>query len=149
MSTKSVIYLSRILIVFLLSLTFTACTEIGGAVRKVTYPPDFKYVSGEELRSNMQKLAYQLQLLDQSLTVDKDYQINQQLVVTILRDIERISTNLKAGEAGSNHPFLQDTMTEFANSVGQARISASLNPPRYYQAGRISGGCTNCHKVNR
>ena len=34
-------------------------------IRKVTYPPDFKYVSGQELRSRMDQLAYQLQLLDQ------------------------------------------------------------------------------------
>lgn len=131
-------------------LVIASCSEVASTVRKVTYPPDFKYVSGQELRSNMDKLAYNLQRLDLTLAdTSADQYEQQQQVLDILHDIERIGTNLRAGDAGSNHPFLQDYMSNFVQQVGEARIAAAQNPPHYYLAGRISGGCTNCHKVNR
>ena len=60
-----------------------------------------------------------------------------------------IAGSLQAGDAGSSHPFLQDDMAEFMDDVRQARMSAALTPARYYWAGRLSGGCMNCHRTNR
>jgi hypothetical protein len=40
-------------------------------------------------------------------------------------------------------------MQDFVAKVDQARVTASLEQPRYYFAGKVSGGCTSCHKVNR
>ena len=131
-------------------LAIGGCSDFAPVVREFTYPPDFKYVSGQELRSRMDQLAYQLQLLDQALVQsDSGQALQQQQVVETLRNIERIGASLQAGEAGSTHPFLQDFMSDFRNEVGQARTAASMDPPRYYLAGRIAGGCANCHKVNR
>ena len=48
-------------------LAIGGCSDFAPVVREFTYPPDFKYVSGQELRSRMDQLAYQLQLLDQAL----------------------------------------------------------------------------------
>ena len=131
-------------------LAFTGCSNLPALVRKVTYPPDFKYVSTDELRSRMSQMAFQLQLLDHALEESNIGQPDQQQnVLSALRNIERIGSSLQAGEEGSNHPFLQDYMNDFVNDVGQARSAASLIPPSYYYAGRIAGGCVNCHKVNR
>lgn len=131
-------------------LFITACADVARNVRKVTYPPDFKYVTTEELRSNMQRLAYQLQLLDEALADrDSDNAVQQGRIVETLRNIERIGSNLQAGRGGANHPFLEDMMPEFVTTVGQARLAADQNPPSYYWAGRVSGACLNCHKVNR
>ena len=49
----------RLLLAFCLSLN-SACSDFAAAVREITYPPDFKYVSGQELRSDMQRLAFEL-----------------------------------------------------------------------------------------
>jgi len=139
-------------IILLLStiLAVSGCSDTAALLRKVTYPPDFKYVSGEELRSHMQQLAFQLQLLDQALAENNTGQsTQQQQVLGTLRKIERIGSSLQAGEAGSNHPFLQDFIRDFVSDVEHARSAASLNPPRYYFAGRVAGGCVNCHKINR
>ena len=131
-------------------MVLAACSEVASTVRKVTYPPDFKYVSGQELRTNMDKLAYNLQQLDQALADSAVDQMQQQRqVLDVLRNIEKIGTGLRAGDAGSNHPFLQDYMSDFVQRVGEARIAAAQNPPHYYLAGRVSGGCISCHKVNR
>ncbi|MEX1032473.1 MAG: hypothetical protein WDZ30_03865 [Cellvibrionaceae bacterium] len=130
-------------------LAISACSELSSNVRKVTYPPDFKYVTGEELRSNMQQLAYHLQQLDEALAVEAPEQVEQQKVTATLREIERIGSRLQAGQGGANHPFLEDMMPEFVTTVGQARLRAAQNPPRYYWAGRVSGACLNCHTINR
>jgi len=124
--------------------------DITAMVRKVTYPPDFKYVTGDELRSSMKQLAYQVQLLDNALAEVDTEQFDQlQQVLSALRNIEKIGSGLQAGDTGTNHPFLQDFMRDFVSNVEKARLAASSSPPDYYFAGRVSGGCVNCHKVNR
>jgi len=139
-------------IILLLStvLVFSGCSDFAAVVRKVTYPPDFKYVTGEELRTRMDQMAYQLQFLDNALAENNSGQsTQQQQVLGALSNIERISVSLQAGDAGSSHPFLQDYMSEFVINVGRAKQAASLDSPSYYAAGRVAGGCINCHKVNR
>jgi len=130
----------------------SGCDDFTAVVRKATYPPDFKYVTGQELRSRMDELAYQLQRLNQALVDNESGQAKpdqQQQVLTILSNIERIGSSLQAGEAGSNHPFLQDYMKNFLSIVAQASNGASLNPPSYYFVGRIAGGCISCHRAHR
>jgi hypothetical protein len=140
----------RPLVLLALSLTLVSCNDVAGTFRQVTYPPGFTYVSREELSSRMHELGYELQQLDLALAPENQpLSEQQQQVVDILRNIERIAGGIQAGEAGSNHPFLQNDMAAFMATVAQARASAGLNPPRYYGAGQVSGGCTNCHQLNR
>ncbi len=47
-----------------------------------------------------------------------------------------------------HHVFLRDDMENFLLTVRTARMGAEANPPRYYQAGRVSGACLNCHRIN-
>ena len=124
--------------------------EFSAAVRKVTYPPDFKYVTAQELRSNMEQLALQMQLLDFALKPENsDKTLQQQQVLDALAKIQKVGVGLQAGDAGATHPFLQDMMTNFVDDIRRARTAASMEPPKYYLAGRVSGGCINCHKANR
>ena len=143
----------RLAVVAILSLSvLTGCADnpAFALIRQATYPPDFNYVSGEELRDSMSNLGYLMQRLDEILEPAESGQpVQQQEVIAVLGNIERIGTNLRAGEAGSNHPFLEDHMSDFVVNVGRARIQAMGNPPEYYLAGRVAGGCVNCHRVNR
>jgi hypothetical protein len=98
-----------------------------------------------------------MRLLDQALikqydqdghpTVDAESQ--RQKVLSALQNMATIASKLKAGDAGANHPFMQDHMQDFVAKIDKARVAASFEQPRYYFAGKISGGCTSCHKVNR
>lgn len=150
MNIQRTLTILRAVLLFSTVLAISGCSDFAAAVRKVTYPPDFKYVTGQELRSRMDQMAFQLQLLDQALAENNTGQpAQQQQVLGSLRNIERIAASLQAGDAGSSHPFLQDFMRDFVTNVEQARNSAALDPPSYYFAGRVAGGCVNCHKVNR
>ena len=128
----------------------SGCADSASTLRNFTYPSDFKYVSRVELRTTMGVLAHNLNRLNNTLAIDDPTQaIEQQQVQQILSDIENAAQQLDARSVGSNHPFLQDQMGRFVDDILQARIAASLNPPNYYYAGRIAGGCVNCHQVNR
>lgn len=132
-----------------LLLTLSGCNDFAAAVRQVTYPPDFRYVTDAELRSRMNMLAYQLQQLDGALAVSDPAVPDQEAVVDSLRQIERISSQLQAGDAGASHPFLENDMPAFVSQVNRALLAASQDPPRYYHAGRIVGACAGCHRINR
>ena len=126
------------------------CNNPTATVRKFTYPPDFKYVSDAELKSTMDVLAQQVVRLDAALAaVQQPQALDEGEVVRILAAIERTTQKLDARSVGSNHPFLEDYMARFDDTVQQARMAASLHPPNYYLAGRVAGACVNCHEVNR
>jgi hypothetical protein len=127
-------------------LLLTTCNAFG----QFSYPSDFSNVDGLELESPMQQLGFKLQQLDLALAAEHDERPDlEQHVGDILLEIERIGGNIQAGDMLSDHPYLQDDMANFLNDVRQARLATSRNQPRYYLAGRISGGCVNCHRANR
>ena len=131
------------------ALLLACSSDFAAAVRSVTYPPDFVYVSGDQLRTRMGNLGSRLAQLDNALVENEMRQPDQQEVLAILRDIEEIGSRLQASEAGASHPFLEDEMPRFVNDIARARMAASLDPPQYYLAGRVAGSCVNCHSVNR
>jgi hypothetical protein len=155
MNNKKVLWFSDIVVVIIVSLAIVSCSsQFTESMRKVTYPPGFKYVQPSELRSDMDKLAQQMLLLDEALNnADKPTQdgtkVQRQLVLQVLQNMGRTASKLIEGEAGGNHPFMQDHMQGFVAKIDKARTAASLKEPNYYYAGKVSGGCINCHKVNR
>lgn len=153
---NSIVTLSKTLLIITLNLfLLSACNnQFASSMRKVTYPPDFEYVTQDTLRSDMGKLSQQMLLLDNALIMQTEQgedasEIQRTKVLSALQNMAEIASKLKAGEAGANHPFMQDYMQNFAAKIDKAKVAASLAQPRYYFAGQVSGGCTNCHKVNR
>ena len=134
----------------LLTLAAAGCENIASATRQVTYPRDFQYVSEEELRSDMQRMAFQLQRLDTALAAAPAGESAQQdRVLEILDELRDVTSGLRTRGIGTNHPFLEDFMLDFRSDLQQARNSAARMPPSYYYAGRLAGGCMNCHRANR
>jgi hypothetical protein len=155
MNKKRVLWYASIVVLLMGSLTTVGCSsQFAKSMRKLTYPPGFKYTQPAELRSDMAKLAQQMLLLDEVLinpykqTQDGEEGQRKQ-VLQVLQNMGRIASTIMEGETGGNHPFIQEHMQDFVAVVDQARSAASLQEPNYYFAGKVSGGCTNCHKVNR
>jgi hypothetical protein len=137
------------------SIVLAGCSsQFAASMRKVTYAPDFKYTEQTVLRSDMGKLAQQMSLLEQALIepygeTPADIELQREQVLTSLRSMAAIASRLKTGSEGANHPFMEDYMQDFTSKIDKARVAASLAQPRYYFAGKVSGGCTSCHQVNR
>lgn len=129
--------------------TIVACNQDSGtAVSQGASPPAFETAEAEETRSNMAEMGHQLALLDRELTADEYNQIDQLEVVSILQAMELAGSSFESQEAAESHYFLQGELSQFLDSLTEARMAASDNPPRYYLAGRVAGGCTICHSVN-
>ena len=130
-------------------LFLTACTNSSGGFPSVANPPEFDFVDGDELRSGMHQLAFELQKLDLMLLSENDDQANDsQNVVTSLRNIERISGTIREGDINSQHPFLRRDMDMFLADVARAREDAMRGQTSFYLAGRVSGSCVSCHRAN-
>ena len=141
---------TRLLVLLAAIFFLTACSVNGNAFPQIANPPAFDYADGEELRSRMHQLAWELQQLDLALVTELDNNPAFQREVTdTLSNIERIAGYLQSGDISSRHTFLEDGMDRFLTDVRRARTDATLGSPRYYMAGRISGACVNCHNANR
>ena len=139
----------RFLAMLTLGLTISACSSGDGMFPQIANPPPFDYADGEELRSGMHQLAFELQRLDAALLpMDAQDTSTQSQVIDSLRNIERIAGRLREGDMSSRHTFLRDDMGNFLATVTRARMNAEANPGRYYMAGRVSGACVNCHQSN-
>ena len=146
--------MSRMVIVLSCAAMLSCTSQFATQMRKVTYPPDFVYTEKRDLRSGMAELAQQLVSLEYALIhmpentiAAKEAQRNN--VLYSLREMQRIASTLKASRTGANHPFMEDYMQEFIATVDKARGAASIENPRYYFAGKVSGACTSCHSINR
>ena len=141
-----------LIVVFIVSIVLAGCSL--SQMRKMTYPPDFNYIEPQTISNEMAKMAGEIALLDYALVPPENdtpeaKASQQRRVVTALSNIEKIASRLKSNDAGSNHPYMQDFMSDFVAKVDQARSAASLAEPRYYFAGKVAGACAACHKVNR
>lgn len=131
--------------IIITAFALSSCTSNDGGFPQIADAPPFDYADGEELRSRMHQLAFELQNLDRELAIEYDErQPDQSSVVDNLRNIDRIATSLQSGEIDEKHPFLAESMGKFLSDVERAEWDASRN--RYYMAGRIAGSCVSCHR---
>lgn len=122
-----------------------ACANVGEQVRKVTYPPGFKYVSQSEVRATMHDLMAHLRELDHSLAPP----IQQAAVIDALGKLEVGAQTLDPGPEGSTHSYLYEQLTQFLDRVRHSKMAASMVPPRYDPALKIVDECARCHVINR
>ncbi len=143
-------FLIRCFAVILSALLVSGCSSGNGGFPQIANPPPFDFADGEELRSGMHQLAFELQRLDAALMAQEmQDSFSQTEVVDSLRNIERIAGQLREGDMSSRHTFLRDDMASFLSTVSRARMNAEANPGRLYMAGRVSGACVNCHRANQ
>ena len=150
MSSKANGSIFRVAIPLIAALTLFGCNANSDSFPQIANPPPFDYIDGEELRSNMHQLAFELQQLDMALLdAYVDRPSFQRQIVDSIQNIERIGGYIQNTDLSTRHPFLIDDMDRFLSDVRRAKMDAERNVPRYYMAGRISGGCINCHSQNR
>ena len=137
-------------------LAFTSLVAIGcdtkllETVRKVTYPPDFNYISRDKLSGTMQQFAWYTTLLDNSLRdTSKVTEDQRQSTIDILRKMENLSLQLGSEDLSSNHDIISFNIDQFRNSIIQARIGLQQEPPNYYLVGSVSAYCLNCHRISK
>tara|TARA_B110000444_G_scaffold246018_1_gene267104 strand:- start:2787 stop:3239 length:453 start_codon:yes stop_codon:yes gene_type:complete len=130
--------------------TLAGCSTNSASFPGIANPPAFDYADGEQLRSSMHQLAFELQQLDMALLdAYVDRPSFQRQIVSSIQSIERIGSHVRETDLAIRHPFLRGDMDKFLSDMRRAKRDAERSVPRYYMAGRISGGCISCHNTNR
>lgn len=124
----------------------SGCADVGRTVRKVTYPPDFRYIPNKQVDSAMWQMAAAVRELDATLRNEAlGEPAKQQRVLALLDRMQATSDRLDSGARDTNHPLLDHKVPRLSADIQAARIAASDTPPRYVLAGSVSGACIYCH----
>ena len=144
-------FLTRLLVVFIVPVILLSCSN--GAletIRKVTYPPDFNYISKTKIKDTMHQFAWYSTLLDTSLNgVDSVSEEQRENAISILRKMEKLSNELGSEDLSSNHTLVTHNIDNFRRRIIDAREALQQTPPNYYLAGTVSGYCLSCHSQGK
>jgi hypothetical protein len=112
----------------------------------VTYPPDFHYITQQEVRTTMGSLAVEIATLDALLGSEAVANSeNRDAVIASLTRMRSLAGQLKKG-ARSNHPRIGANAPRLREDIESALDGARRLPvPDYYDAGRVVGSCNYCH----
>ena len=116
-------------------------------VRKVTYPSDFQYMEEKEVKQIMQKMGDSMHklavLVDDVPDTDKD---KQEKVIRELNKLDAYATKLSGGHRQTNQFVIAEHIQGFIGDLVNAKMRASLDPPRYDKARDIVNSCSRCHE---
>ncbi len=137
----------RFLILTIFCTVFVAsCAQI----RKVTYPDEFVYLESGDIQTRMHQMAghlAEIEFLLSTADASSDKTLHNSIVAQ-LDTMTRLARELGAESIGTNHLLLDAHMDRFLADVLLAREGAVLDPPNYYQVGKLTGSCGACHEFH-
>jgi hypothetical protein len=114
-------------------------------MRRFTYPPDFHFITREEITDTMTGLAYWIDELEEIMWRDDELTASdRERVVEILTEMRRLAFDLKSGTR-SNHPRIDRAAPWLQTDIERALGAARRDPPNYFYAGEVAGACEYCH----
>jgi hypothetical protein len=122
-----------------------ACAEQAAELRKHTYPPDFQYITQDQLQMTMWQLAALTHQLDAMAAQPEHLPAQRFELIQLLTQLERAADDLKAEGVPSNHPLLNAHLDDFRDDIRAARLDVSREPPSFRRASRLTGACVYCH----
>lgn len=120
----------------------SSCGNNARWLRQATYPPEFRYISDDEIESVMWRLAGRVHELEQrSDSAEPDVPA----LSALLDQVEAEARRLDARGGGSNHPYLQSKLQEFLKVVERAKLDLQRNPARIATVEDVWRACSGCH----
>lgn len=130
---------------FLLALQVLSCANFSAWVRQYTNPPTFHYITDEQLRSTMWRLAYHSRELRQLMTSPQETAAHRAEVSKNLRAMEQATIELNRTGWPTNHPLIDANRSNLLRDIKNAQEAVSREPPNFLLAGAVSGACSYCH----
>ena len=121
------------------------CSDIARSVRPYTYPPEFRYITREELRSSMQQLAFHVHQLHYLMRSNETMPQDRGEIIEHLRGMEQSAESLDHSGWPTNHPLIGMNLPNFRRDIKFARESLEREPPNYLIANTLTGACVYCH----
>ncbi len=133
-----------------IAVVVTGCSERAlETVRKVTYPPDFNYVSQKKLQGTMDQFAWYTQLLQKNLDNPQITPEQRLQTVQILKKMDELAAELGSQSLRSNHRQVSENIDAFRRDIAAAREGVLQNPPDYNKARVVPAYCLRCHSLGR
>jgi hypothetical protein len=121
------------------------CGGFSKWLRQYTYPPDFRYITPEELHSTMWQLAYHSRELHRLMRLFGNPEPYRGEIIEHLRGMERAAEKLDQSGWPTNHPLVDMNLANFRNDIRIARAAVEREPPNFLLASPLTGACVYCH----
>jgi hypothetical protein len=107
--------------------SLSACADFAGWVRKCTYPPTFHYITDEQLRSTMWRLAYHSRELREPMTSPEQVEAHRAEVLHHLEGMEHATLDWP-----TNHPLVDANRSTFLRDIKTARQAITREPGEFF-----------------
>jgi len=131
--------------VFFTYTAVSACADFSAWLRRYTYPPDFRYITSEQLRSSMWRLAHHVRELDRIMRDPETLPQHRGELAEHLHAMERATDDIDRSGWPSNHPLIDMNLATLRRDIAFARRGVESIPPNYVLAGSLAGACVYCH----
>lgn len=121
------------------------CAEGARRVRQYTYPPEFRFITREELTGAMQQLAFHMHQLHYLMRASETIEQNRGEMLAHLIGMDQAAARLDTSGWPTNHPLIDMNLADFRRDVRLARQAIEREPPNYLFAGTLAGACVYCH----
>ena len=139
--------LRRISSITLLAVIVIASTIGCETIRELTYPKDFTYIEDKEVEALMRRMGQSVGKLDQLVAEAKPSDTEQQQkIIAELNKLEAIATRLSGDHTQTNQFVIGDHIEGFMSDLGNAKMFASMTPPRYDRVNYVTNECAKCHQ---
>jgi hypothetical protein len=121
------------------------CARSGELVRSITYPPSIRYLSDQEVRTAMGRLAKDVVDLDALIHESPEVRTaNNDELLAILRSMRSTASSMTSG-GDTNHPRIDRYLPKMIDDIDRAIGAAENRSANYYYAGTVIGACEYCH----
>jgi hypothetical protein len=127
------------------ALQLAACADFAARLRKHTYPPSFHYITDEQLRSTMWRLAFHARELRARMDSSEDAARYRAEVLSHLEGMELAAADLNRSGWPTNHPLIDANHANLLRDIRMAQAAARREPPNFLLAGTVAGACAYCH----
>ena len=124
---------------------FVGCADLTRRLRQHTYPPDFRYISREQLQSTMWQLAFYSRELDRLIRSPETPVNHRSEILAQLRAMEQAAEKLDRSGWPTNHPLIDMNLSNFRRDIRLAREAVERDPPNFMLASPLAGACVYCH----
>jgi hypothetical protein len=135
----------RLAFVTLVAFQLSGCADVARWVRQYTYPPEFRYVERDEVRSTMRQLALHSRELSHLIQSSDGPHAERTEIIMHLRAMEQAAEKLDQSGWPTNHPLIHMNLPSFRRDIKFAREAVEREPPNFLLAGPVTGACVYCH----
>ena len=135
----------RVAFATLIALQLLGCADFARWVRQYTYPPEFRYLERDEVRSTMRQLAFHSRELNQLIQSGDVSDQRQNEILMHLRAVEEAAEKLDQSGWATNHPMIDRNLPSFRADLKFAREAIEREPPNFPFVGPVTGACVHCH----